>query len=284
MATLLMGYDTEFHAIGENLARGGGMSFYHELPDDTTSQGLDIITRNHRDFGVGATLFVCGRTLVHNVARLQEARDTGLFDIQQHTYSHSLFKQDEWEGGIFRASPPEALTHELQATSGLITEHLGLDCIGLRTPHGYWQGLADRPDMLSILDEAGIRYVSSWGRNSENGNPTPLAIQPFWYDDQGFPEILELPFQYWLDGFWFEINGRDRGAEFRDVLKTAVDEIVDEDLVYGACFHEWAMLLYDEEGTGWVRGLLEYALERGVDVMSYGDYYARALKAKAAPV
>lgn len=251
------------------------MSFYAELPDDTTAMGLDIITRNHSEVGVPGTLFTCGRTLIHALPALEKAQASGLFDIQQHTYSHVLFKEDRWQGGVFLPSPPEALRHEVGSSSALLKQHLGVDCIGLRTPHGYWQGLTDRPDLLSILDETGIKFVSSWGRNSDNGNPTPIEIQPFWYEAQGYPQILELPFQHWLDGFWFEEYGRDRGAEFLDVLKEAVDQIVEEDLVYGACFHEWAMLLYNEAGTGWARGLMEYALGRGVEVMSYGQFYAR---------
>ena len=31
----------------------------------------------------------------------------------------------------------------------------------------------------------------------------------------------------------------------------------------------------NEEETGWIRGLIEYARERGVEVMSYSDYWAR---------
>ena len=38
------------------------------------------------------TLFVCGRTLVHNVEALEPFVDHPLFDIQQHTYSHTLFR------------------------------------------------------------------------------------------------------------------------------------------------------------------------------------------------
>jgi len=57
------------------------------------------------------------------------------------------------------------------------------------------------------------------------------------------------------------------------VLKTAIDYIAEHDLVYGVCFHDWAMLLYDEEGTRWVWGLLEYARERGVDIRSYAQFY-----------
>ena len=51
-------------------------------------------------------------------------------------------------------------------------------------------------------------------------------MQPFWYDEQQHPEILEIPFQHWLDGTWFEEFGIDRGAEFAGVLEGAIDEIV----------------------------------------------------------
>lgn len=283
MATMLMGYDTEYQAIGENLARGGGESFYSALPTDSTERGVDIIIRNHEALGVTGTLFVCGRTLLHALPTLERARAHPLMHIQQHTYSHILFKDDTWRGGLFPEAPREALQHELAATSALLKSHLGVDCIGLRTPHGYFRGLTDRKDQLELLDEAGIEFVSSWGRNAENDNPSPLDVQPFWYDDQGFPEILELPFQHWLDGFWFEEYGIDRGREFLEVLKEGIDEIVEKDLVYGACFHEWAMLRYDEEGTGWARGAMEYALSEGVEVMSYDDFYARELERRAEP-
>ena len=281
MATMLMGYDTEYHAIGENLARGGGESFYPHLPDDATEAGLDIIIGNHEALGVSGTLFVCGRTLLHALPALRKANDNPLMDIQQHTYSHILFKDDTWRGGLFPQAPDEALDHELKATSALLKQHLDVDCIGLRTPHGYYKGLTDRPDRLQLLDDAGIRFVSSWGRNDQHDNPSPLDVQPFWYDEQGYPEILELPFQHWLDGFWFEEYGIEKGAEFLEVLKEGIDEVVEKDLVYGACFHEWAMIRYNEAGTGWARGAMEYALEQGVEVMSYGDYYARELEKRA---
>ena len=281
MATLLMGYDTEYHAIGENLARGGGESFYSSLPDDATEAGLGIITANHQALGVSGTLFVCGRTLLHALPAMQKARSNPLFDIQQHTYSHILLKDDTWRGGLFPQAPDEALYHELEATSALLKQYLDVDCIGLRTPHGYYLGLTDRPDRLQMLRDVGIQFVSSWGRNDQHDNPTPLDIQPFWYEEQGFPEILEIPFQHWLDGFWFEEFGIDRGDDFLEVLKEGVDEIVEKNLVYGACFHEWAMIRYDEARMGWARGVMQYALDRGVEVMSYGDFYRRQLERQA---
>ena len=38
----------------------------------------------------------------------------------------------------------------------------------------------------------------------------------------------------------------------------------------------------DEEGTGWIRTLLEYARERGVEISTYTDYWAKATREAAA--
>ena len=141
MAQLLVGYDVESFAIGEGLARIGDHGMVQATEPDSTPQGLEVILRNHEEFDAPATLFVCGRTLVHHVALFQELAHHPLIDIQQHTYSHALFKPDYWNGGVFLASPEEALETELMTTSAAIDKHLGIECIGLRTPHGHYLGL-----------------------------------------------------------------------------------------------------------------------------------------------
>jgi peptidoglycan/xylan/chitin deacetylase (PgdA/CDA1 family) len=280
VATLLIGYDVEACAIGEGLACLGAHGLGEAIDRHTTAKALDIIRRNHEDHGVPATLFVCGRTLVHNVHSLEPFVEHPLFDIQQHTYSHTLLKDDHWKGGTFLASPPVAIDQEVRQTSEALRRLLGVECIGLRTPHGYHLGLTDRPEMLAVLRERGIRFVSSWARNAQGVNPTPISVQPFWYDEQGFADILEIPFQHWLDGLWFEEFGIDRGAEFATVLRDAIDEIVRDDLVYGACFHDWAQLRYREAETGWVRALIRHAQSNGVETLSYRDFYVRESEAR----
>jgi hypothetical protein len=109
-----MGYDTESAAVGEGLARFLGQDFPQYLPAlgaESTMRGLKVMTRVHSDVGVPATLFVCGRTLVHSLEALQRASATGLFDIQQHTYSHALFRPGECEpspgtSAVIPTSPP----------------------------------------------------------------------------------------------------------------------------------------------------------------------------------
>ncbi|MCI0634439.1 MAG: polysaccharide deacetylase family protein [Actinobacteria bacterium] len=283
MATILMGYDTESAAVGEGLARFLSPEFPQygpALDAESTARGLEVIGHVHAQAGVPATLFTCGRTLVHSLEALERAKATGLFDVQSHTYSHTLFRDVEYAPtpgtvAVIPASPAVALREELAATSDMIRRLLGHEVVGLRTPFGFHRGLRDRPDLLELLRENGIRYVSSWTRNEENGNPTPW-VQPFAYEDEGYPDILEIPAQFWLDGIWFDTYGWHDGAGFRAALIGAVDEIVEQDLVYGVCFHEWAALSANEEGTSWIRGFLEYALQRRVEITTYTDYWRRA--------
>ena len=124
------------------------------------------------------------------------------------------------------------------------------------------------------MRQTGLRYITSWGRNEENANPTPW-VQPFAYEEEGYADILELPFQFWLDVVWFDQHGYDTGPALLEALKGAVDEVAEHDLVYGACFHDWVMLASDVRRVGWLRGFLRYARERGVEVTTYTDYWRR---------
>ena len=226
-ATLLIGYDVEACAIGEGLACLGAHGMGEAIDRTSTAKALDIIRRNHEEHAVPATLFVCGRTLVHNVEALEPFVDHPLFDIQQHTYSHTLLKDDHWKGGTFLASPPVAIDQEVRQTSEALHRLLGVECIGLRTPHGYHLGLTDRPEMLEVLAELRHPFRVVVGAQRRRASTRhPLSVQPFWYGEQGYPDLLEIPFQHWLDGTWFEEYGIDRGAEFAGVLEAAIDEIV----------------------------------------------------------
>jgi hypothetical protein len=201
--------------------------------------------------------------------------------VQQHTYSHVVFRDVVYtaEGGgtlTLPESSPLVLQEELGVTSELVRRYFGHDCVGLRTPFGYHRGLRGRPDLLGIVAGAGLRYVSSWGRNEQNGNPGPLDVQPFRYAEEGRPDLLELPFQFWLDAIWFDEHGWQDGDGFRAALAGAIDEAAERDLVYGACFHDWAVVAADEERSGWIRGAIEHARARGVEVLSYTDYWRRA--------
>jgi len=284
MATLLIGYDTESAAVGEGLARflGPDVPQYRAALDpDSTRRGVRLLARLHEELEAPCTFFVCGRTLLHALDAIEPLAGSPLFDIQQHTYSHVVFRDVRYQAAgaeteaVLPETPHVALREELRITSELIRKYLGRECIGVRTPFGYYRGLRDRPDLLGIVRETGHSFVTSWGRNEHNGNPTPW-VQPFAYAEEGFPELLEIPFQFWLDGVWFDVNGYDQGAAFGRALKGAVDEIAERDLVFATAFHEWCAVEANEEGTGWIRALIRRARSRGVEIMSYADYWAMA--------
>jgi peptidoglycan/xylan/chitin deacetylase (PgdA/CDA1 family) len=287
VATLLIGYDTESAAVGEGLARfiGPEVPQYRcALDPETTRRGVALLSRLHKELEAPCTFFLCGRTLLHALDAIEPLAASPLFDLQQHTYSHVVFRDVRYRAfgaeteAVLPETPPVALREELAFTSELIRKHLGRDCIGLRTPFGYYRGLRGRADLLQIVAETGHRFVTSWGRNEENGNPTPW-VQPFAYEEEGFPGILEIPFQFWLDGIWFDAHGYGEGRAFRKALEGAVDEIAEQELVFATAFHEWCAVEANEEETGWIRGLIEHARKRGVEIMSYADYWARTTNA-----
>ena len=69
MGTILVGYDTETAAVGEALClftESPNFPLYElALDPETCREALDLLTEVHADVGVPATLFVCGRTLLH---------------------------------------------------------------------------------------------------------------------------------------------------------------------------------------------------------------------------
>ena len=286
MATLLIGYDTESAAVGEGLARFVGPDvpqYYSALDPETTGRGVAVLRELHEELGAPCTFFVCGRTLLHSLEAMESVAASPLFDIQSHTYSHVVFRDVRYRPtgsdaeAVIPETPAVALREELRWTSGLIQRYLGRECVGLRTPFGYYRGLRERPDLLQIVQDTGHRYVTSWGRNEENGNPTPW-VQPFAYAEEGFPGILEIPFQFWLDGVWFDAHGYGNGKAFGDALRGAIEEVAEKDIVFATAFHEWVAIEADEQGTGWIRTLIEHARACGVEVTTYTDYWARSVQ------
>src|SRR5215475_2100272 len=112
MATLLIGYDTESAAVGEGLARFLGPEvpqYRGALDPETTRRGVGLLARLHEELQAPCTFFLCGRTLLHAVDAIEPLADSPLFDIQQHTYSHVVFRDVRYQ-----ADPdgPEAVLPE----------------------------------------------------------------------------------------------------------------------------------------------------------------------------
>ena len=163
-----------------------------EEPDPATTQHfLTQACRLHDDLGFPATLFVVGRTLQHSVPAFREIAQDPLFNLQQHTYSHKLLKTVCIDDGksvrIVRGETLETIRDEVRRTNTLLAELLGITCTGITGPWCYYRGLRDRPDILELLWEEGIRFTRTDGRNAQDWHPVALDLQPYWYEAQGFP-------------------------------------------------------------------------------------------------
>jgi len=270
MATLLLGYDVERMDPGS----------------DVTRLFLDQATRVHDRYSAPCTLFVVGRTLENNVDAFRKAAERrDLFDIQSHTYSHRLLKtvcQDiDGQISIWRGESIPDIEIEVKRSADVTRELLGIEVKGICGPYCYYRGLSDRPDILEILHANGIRFTRTWGRNEKDWQPVELSLQPFWYEAQGFGDMLEMPIHGWQDCIWRGERGWEDTKGFADYQCELIDEAADKDSVLGLCAHDWSSIREDPELTI-VSAILDHARARGLRIMSYNAYYEEALSQRAA--
>jgi peptidoglycan/xylan/chitin deacetylase (PgdA/CDA1 family) len=262
LATLLIGYDVETQ----------------DPNSKATEHFLKTASKLHRELNAPCTLFICGRTLENNLDEFKriKAEYSDLFDLQQHTYSHVLLKtvfQENDQGmTMFRGGTLEQIREEVRKPIELMKQLLDVDCIGLTGPYCYYRGLSDRPDILEILHELGIRFVRTFGRNQFDWQPVTFKVQPFWYDTQGFGDILECPIQGWQDCIMRDQIGWANREGYLSELKKNLDHIAKNNLVWGYAQHDWSSIKEDPD-MSITRAMIEYAQSIGVKLMSYLDFY-----------
>ncbi len=268
MGTMLIGYDVE--APGR---------------EPVTVPFLARAAAIHNRLGVPATLFVVGRTLELWVPQFQAIAADPLFDLQQHTYSHQLLKTVYIDDGksirVQRGVSLEETREELRKTNELLRRHLGVECIGLTGPWCYYRGLRDRPDILQVLWDEGIRFCRTDGRNEKDWHPVSMDLQPYWYDALGFPEILEIPIHAWHDCvIRAEVLGWEDLDGYVESVKPYIDRAAAEDKVFSLCQHDWSSIREDPEMRA-TEAIIRYAQERGLSFMSYKAYYEACKQSRA---
>jgi len=290
MATMIFGYDVE----AQNISL------------DITKRFLKQARKIHCDLNAPCTMFICGKTLENNVEEFQSLQnESELFDFQQHTYSHKLLKtnvhvHEDGKVTIDRSGSLDEIQEEVNKTNALLMKHLSVKCIGLTAPTGCYMGLMDRPDILGVLHNLGIRFVRSYHLNKrdfEHWEPLPFEVQPFWYEPQGFPDILEFPFQGYMDCVWLDLHphtyGYDKREEYLNYVKVSIDYIIDHNLTWTYNQHDWSSIT-DRHASGIASGIagkqdpemkttrkiIEYALKKGARIVSYREYYHELLKSR----
>jgi len=100
--------------------------------------------------------------------------------------------------------------------------------------------------------------------------PVPLNVQPFFYSEQGFPDILECPLNGWQDVGWRERFGWT--ANWEKQVFTELDYVSEHDLYLGVVQHDWSSIYEDLEMDRTAK-ILDYAAKCDVQIMNYRDFY-----------
>ena len=100
-----------------------------------------------------------------------------------------------------------------------------------------------------------------------------MDLQPYWYANSGFPDILETVIHGWHDCVirdevlgWQDLDG------YVDSVKPYIDRTASEDKVFSLCQHDWSSIREDPEMTA-TEALIRYAQAQGVGFMHYREYY-----------
>ncbi|KAA0008939.1 MAG: hypothetical protein FE036_01455 [Thermoplasmata archaeon] len=277
---LILGYDWERYGK-ENLPEEE-----QRKQQEIGIKGLEIVCRVHTSLKKPFTLFILGKMLERpNIlsAILNQLKSPDLkkyIDIEQHAYSHVEFKKLPGRTPLTL----EQIEWEVKYTKELIREKLGVDVIGIRPPQGHYKGLQGEHKILKILYDNGIRFISSDLRNKEEKFPSSWydeegnIRQPYLYDKNRYPDLIEIPTQGWNDN---ALKGMSRTTKIRkhtleeevEIHKENIDFAVDNILCYAPLFHPWATAMTDEQGFVWTE-IIKYADKKGVKIMSYkGVYY-----------
>lgn len=152
--------------------------------------GVRAVAEVHMRWEAPATFFLVAKMLDLVGPELRSLLDHPLFDIQCHSYTHPNLLHLENDG--------DALQHELADSRKRIEDAFGRPVIGLTAPGGYTTGFARHPRMLEALWRAGYRYTRSVGAGPKGTMPAPFN-PPFWYAEDGFPDLLETPSHAWHD-------------------------------------------------------------------------------------
>jgi peptidoglycan/xylan/chitin deacetylase (PgdA/CDA1 family) len=219
--------------------------------------------------------------------------DNPLNDLQQHTYSHQVFRKIPFSPDRRIITPVEFIA-DVKRANQVLGDILSITPKGLRTPVGYSQDLSDMPEILQGLDALRFCYVSSdlQGRGVFEAAFT-ADRQPHAYDNAGHPDLVEIPCHGFQDSVFTmeqatKLLNRDKPHNAEEIF-VHYAEVFDKaqkmasetgNAVYvSLCMHPWAVAEYDPE-LKIHRRLIEDARNRGMSIISYSDVADRILSSK----
>ncbi len=246
--------------------------------------GVRAVADVHLQRAAPASFFLVAKMLELCGPELCAILDHPLFDIQCHTFTHPNLK----ELGDDRA----ALRYELGDAKKLIEDTFGRAVNGLTAPGGYTHGFRGQHAVLEVMWDAGYRYVRSVGKGP-NGTLPALLDQPFWYAEEGFPELLETPSHAWHDNIltgqpatvhwppllpWPYPNEMPRDAQgVYEAYAPGIDYCTQQDLLYYMpIFHPWSIYRIDKQAAQ-IGLLLDHARQK-MEMTSCNHIYQHILQ------
>ncbi len=243
--------------------------------------GVRAVADVHLERELPATFFLVAKMLELAQGELRSILDQPLFDIQCHSFTHpNLIALDE-------NNDMAGLHYELADAGKLIADTFGRAVTGLTAPGGYTRGFTGHPRILEIMWDAGYRYVRSVGAGPRHTIPAPLN-PPFWYVQEGFPDLLETPSHAWHDNI---LTGQPAQVHWPPVLPwpypaqmpkdaqgvyaayaPGIDHCAQQGMLYYLpIFHPWSIYRIDKR-AGQIGLLLDHARHK-MEVISCNRLY-----------
>lgn len=180
--------------------------FHYDVENpDRCLRAAPRLVELHRRYAVPATFFILGTVLETHGAELRAILgDDPLFDVASHTYSHRMLRDHRMHGpGV----DLDGLRREVGMGVRLVEEVFERPCLGVRAGCGFYGGMQGERERLGVIWECGVLYLSSDLRGPGDSIPGGL-VQAYWYADEGFPRLLELPGHGWHDNV---LKGQESG-------------------------------------------------------------------------
>jgi peptidoglycan/xylan/chitin deacetylase (PgdA/CDA1 family) len=210
--------------------------------------------------------FAVGRVFEQeSVAWLQEIAKAG-HPIGNHTYDHVNVLATRSEDIQFRfrrapwlidgKEPMDVIRENVRLTTAALRTRIGVEPAGFRTPGGFANGLADRPDVQRMLSSLGFSWVSSKYPAHPMGEagqkPTGAVLQaivkaqataqPFCYPT----ELIEVPMSPISDIGAFR-NGRWKLEWFLKAIRLGVEWAIENRAVFDFLGHPSCLYVTDPE-------------------------------------
>jgi peptidoglycan/xylan/chitin deacetylase (PgdA/CDA1 family) len=210
--------------------------------------------------------FAVGRTLEQpDVDWLRDLSRAG-HPIGNHTYDHVNITATKAEDIQFRfrrapwliegRTPREVIEDNIRLTGAALKARVGCVAAGFRTPGGFRDGLANRPDLRKMLQGLGFSWVSSKypaHPMSEAGKEPDARVldgivaaqeqaQPFVYPDG----LVEVPMSPVSDVSAFR-TGRWQLDWFLKAIRQAVEWAIDKRAVFDFLGHPSCLYVVDPE-------------------------------------